>query len=159
MKKKLLSLILIFLFSSTVFSAVEDFTTYTEVDENADITVTSTKADVSTMRRDALSYVVSDKGAGHFTTFEHDFTMWWNVGSTYHEVIIQWAVTNQSAPTETSMYGASDGIYILVYQGNYEIILRDESVGDSDETGGDNGLNKVRYISAVRTGSTTNLYI
>lgn len=52
----------------------EDFTTYTEVDEDSDITVTPSKCDVDTLRRDALSYVRDDNGAAHFGDIEHSCT-------------------------------------------------------------------------------------
>lgn len=46
--------------------ALEDFTTYDETDENADITVTANNLSVDSMVRGADSFVSSDKGIDHF---------------------------------------------------------------------------------------------
>ena len=56
--------------------AVEDFTTYTEVDPNSRITVTSTRVTAAGIARDEAAYVYKDKGAAFFSgNFIHDFTM------------------------------------------------------------------------------------
>ncbi len=49
----------------------EDFTTYTEVDEQNDITITQYKIEWDSMRRDADSYVYKDMGVNYFADFEH----------------------------------------------------------------------------------------
>lgn len=51
--------------------ALEDFTTYTEVDSAGDITVTANKIAVYEMHRDANSYVHYDKGVSYFGNFIH----------------------------------------------------------------------------------------
>ena len=52
--------------------AVEDFTTYTKVDPNSDITITSSKVAFDTLLRSAIAYVTSDKGVNFFDgDFEH----------------------------------------------------------------------------------------
>ena len=55
--------------------ANEDFTTYTEVDDADDITVTSSKVTATSMQLLVFSYVSDDKGINHFAgDFEHKFT-------------------------------------------------------------------------------------
>ena len=46
--------------------AVEDFTTYTEVDPNSRITVSSTKVTWASVQRDEDAYVYKDKGVNYF---------------------------------------------------------------------------------------------
>jgi hypothetical protein len=54
--------------------ATEDFTTYTEVDPNTHITVSSSIVSCETLCNED-AYVYDDKDAGHFTNFEHLFKM------------------------------------------------------------------------------------
>jgi len=55
--------------------AIEDFTTYTEVDEGADISVAAAKINYTELPRNVTSYVYKDKGAGYFSgDFEHKFS-------------------------------------------------------------------------------------
>ncbi len=54
--------------------AVEDYSTYTEEDPNADLSVSAGLITVDTIRRDAKAWVVKDFGAGFFTTpLKHNF--------------------------------------------------------------------------------------
>lgn len=50
-----------------VFADYEDYTTYTEVDEDGDIDINSTWVNTTSMRRDADSYVYKDYGEDYFT--------------------------------------------------------------------------------------------
>jgi hypothetical protein len=54
-----------------VVDPYEDYTTYTEVDPSSDLTVAANTITVSTLRRDAATYVYADKGAAHFGNFTH----------------------------------------------------------------------------------------
>jgi len=60
---------------------LENFTTYNEVDGDGDFTITSSKIDVVTMDRGAVSYVSKDFGASHFGDFEHLFEFFANSSS------------------------------------------------------------------------------
>jgi hypothetical protein len=52
--------------------AYEDFTTYTEVDSGDDIDVTASRITFTTITENAVSWVVKDKEANHFSTdFSH----------------------------------------------------------------------------------------
>lgn len=51
----------------------QDFTTYTEVDPNSDITVTTNKIDVSSMSRNVDAYVYRDFGADYFDEIDWNF--------------------------------------------------------------------------------------
>lgn len=50
---------------------LEDFTTYTEVDNGGDLTVTANKVVVDTQLRNVDNHVSKDAGAGHYGDFEH----------------------------------------------------------------------------------------
>lgn len=57
--------------------AVEDFTTYTEVDPSSHATVTASKITVAGVTRNEDTYVYDDKGAGHFSgDFVHPLTVY-----------------------------------------------------------------------------------
>lgn len=52
--------------------AVEDFTTYTEVDPNTRVTVTATRVTATAITANEDAYVYKDKGVAHFSgNFEH----------------------------------------------------------------------------------------
>lgn len=55
--------------------AVEDFTTYTEVDGDSTLTVISTRITGTAQDCTTTSYVYDDKGASHFGDFEHLITV------------------------------------------------------------------------------------
>lgn len=78
--KKYLIFLLIFLIVITVFAVTYvDFTTYTEVDAAADITVTASKVNLTTVdTRKTESYVYKDYTAGYFSS---DFTQWLTIHS------------------------------------------------------------------------------
>jgi len=117
----------------TLSEMAEDFTTYTEVDEDGDITVTATKCDVDTMRRDALSYVRKDKGAGHFTDFEHLVTCRCTAGDNGANCGI-WALSNGSN-TVAQMITNTEGLSCVFYHGAaaaLALILVDRNSGNSD---------------------------
>lgn len=91
----------------------EDFSTYTEVDEDGDITVTPSKCDVASIRRDALSYVRDDKGANHFTDFEHLVTIYNALGPISYPSCGLWALSNGSS-TIQAMLDADEGLVLWI---------------------------------------------
>ena len=60
--------------------AIENFTTYTEVDPNNKLTVTSTKITAVDLDRDEDAYVYKDFGANNFSRLDVDFE--WRIEST-----------------------------------------------------------------------------
>lgn len=76
--------------------AIEDFTTFTEVDPNSKITVTASRVTWAALHRDEDAYVYKDKTAGYFAgNFEHQFTLR-ITGMTNQGIAINgvWALTN-----------------------------------------------------------------
>jgi len=134
----------------------ENFTTYTEVDEDGDITVTDTKVTVSSMRRDALSYVRKDYGAGFFDNFEHNIEILIDsVGGGGLALVGTWAVSNGSSSIQ-DMDTNNEGIVVYVYKpttGSQRIYLRDYTNNNYD-----NYVcleDKIYYLTIERSGTTT----
>jgi hypothetical protein len=74
--------------------AIEDLTTYTEVDPNSKITVTAPKSAWAALPRNADAYVYKDKGAAHFGgNFEHLIDI--NVSSAQQDgFVVCWTLAN-----------------------------------------------------------------
>lgn len=75
-------------FAASVQAATEDLTTYDETDSASDITVTATKADVSTMARTAVSCVDYDFGSSYFGDFDIDFEFY--IDAAVHSTNASW---------------------------------------------------------------------
>lgn len=73
--------------------AVEDFTTYTEVDPNSHIDLVGTNHIDCTVRKNEDAYLYKDKGVGHFTDFEHLIDLKMNVVPAGSQAGC-WALTN-----------------------------------------------------------------
>jgi len=112
---------------------LENFTTYTEVDEDSDITITANKIAVDTIRRDAISYVRKDRGVGHFGDFEHLIKGTCISANEYHNTGF-WALTN-GYTTIKQMTTNSSGISLSFRTGDEEtnqIYLSDYTVEGTD---------------------------
>jgi len=135
--------------------AVEDFTTYTEVDPNDHITVTASKVTWTNLNRDEDAYVYKDMGVDHFDgDFEHLLEMQLDsTGGSYNIPALVWGVSNDiddieswtsgllcrqalnaNDPTERCAIdekegGVSDQVSIAASTPYYLKIKRDESAG------------------------------
>lgn len=79
----------------------EEYSEYTEVDEDSDITVTSSDITVDTMQKEAVSYVYKDMGAGHFSgDFEHLVDFKWTAQSDMDSFMGVWMVADGIGATE-----------------------------------------------------------
>jgi len=154
--------------------AIEDFTTYTEVDEAADITVAAAKIDFSTITQTVSSYVYKDMGVGHFSgDFEHRFTfkITADVGSyPYVELYMLANAINNAYALEVAdasfvkievVGGTYDRLYLYIYE-NGVSVDSDNYVGNlkgteyfaritRDDDGGP--TNKGRYTFVLATGN------
>jgi len=133
--------------------AIEDYTEYTEVDENDDITVTSNNLTVSTMRRDALSYVRADKGADHFGDFEHLLEFKYTYADTSAHISI-WALSNlynTIYDRNTNNEGMSLNFYSSA--GQERLQLRDEGNENFDHWQGPT-INTWYWLTIKRDGTT-----
>lgn len=74
---------------------MEDFTTYTEVDVGADITVTSTKIDSVANATQDNNYVYKDMTASHFSgNYSHDFEYYLNSSTSAGQRGNVWGMAN-----------------------------------------------------------------
>ena len=136
--------------------AYEDFTQYVEVDEDGDITVTATKCSVSTMRRDALSYVRADKGVDHFGDFEHLVTVYGS-GANAEAACGFWMLSN-GANTLQEGYVGNVGIAILLYKTTtYQLTAYDFSNDNSDYY--DISIDTAYYLTIERSGTALTVKI
>lgn len=134
--------------------AIEDFTTYTEVDQHGDITVTAPKCEVNTMRRDATSWVCKDRGASHFGNFDHLITARL-IASDLEAMSGIWGLSNGDHTYEDKGV-ANSGLMAYfdraVATGNYRLIMYDFSVPDYDIY--QVALNTTYYLTISRSATT-----
>jgi hypothetical protein len=134
--------------------AVENFSTYTEVDSASDITVTATKIDVSSMRRDADSGVYNTIGAGHFGDFEHLITLYITATPDYGAYAGFWAVTNGQY-TAQDMTDATTGMLCYLFENGGDA----EELYITDNTNTNNDVMTINpgasyYLTIARSGTT-----
>ncbi len=133
--------------------AVEDFTTYTEVDPAGDITVTATRCDVVTMEAGVEAYVRKDKGAAFFGEFEHRVTAHIGTGDPYG-MWCPWGLSNGSS-TYVAMGAADEGVMAFLYRtslGEYKIYLVDFTNDNAEAWLA--AANTTYYLTIERSGTT-----
>lgn len=99
-----------------------DYTTGTEVDAPAKLTITSSKATFTSLDRDDESYHYLDYGADFFeTTFSHDFE--WQVDSAVNASLASlWSLANTTDDSFGIPTASGDLLYIL--QGQLSSVVR-----------------------------------
>lgn len=165
MNKILYSILTILFITSIAYGAVENFSTYTEVDSAGDITVTSSKCDVSSMRRDANSSVYKDFSAGYFGQFTHYVTSYLNeIVSPINQntgVVGFYHISNTSAATYQDIDDANVGLigywrYVDVPE-TFIIAFRQSSDSSLDEYNAAEAT--VYYLTIQRTADANTLKI
>ena len=138
--------------------ATENFTTYTEVEEVADIfSVAAGKIDFSNVPLDETSYVYKDFSAGHFGDFEHKVTVYLsdvNEGSS-----TSLCGLGQSNELTVFPLHTGDGLSTNI-RGQDSVSLRDIRILEID--GGSEGasdlgvilVNTIYYLTISRSGTT-----
>jgi len=144
--------------------AIEDFTTYTEVDSGGDITVTASKIDVSSMQKQATSYVYKDYGAGYFdTSLEHDVDI--TIASASAGAWGGYWAVNNTAETMVQMDTNNRGIAGFLYRFtgaplNYGLYIRAfDNANDSDNMQIGLAVPYERYLTIKRIGTTVTVDI
>ena len=92
--------------------AIEDFTTYIEVDSGSSLTVTSSTITGSTVTRTEDALVYKDKGVNHF---DGDFTHLIDLNTSSvasFALAVSWALTNDIDDLKALLDGNKDFIYI-----------------------------------------------
>lgn len=147
--------------------ALEDFTTYDEVDSGGDITVAANSLTVSSIRRDAVSYVAKDKGAGHFTDFIHHFKFTISAIDTSYQAypsVVMWALANGEY-TNQDMADNTDGIsvgwatYVNGALTEYRIAFDDYSGNHHAYVAIPDAIPWTKYFTVKRTENSIYVYI
>ena len=118
--------------------AIENLTTYTEVDSGSDITITAPSASFDTMFQNANSYVYKDFGAGNFGDFEIEFEAEiisaTSDGGGNNGAVVLCCVSNQVG-TWPVWDSNSDGLFIDTYylSTQYHTRIYDQSNNNNDE--------------------------
>jgi len=137
-------------FMGTGMPTYEDFTTYTEVDEDSDITVTQFEIDCVTMRRDAVSYVRKDFGASYFGDFEVEFGVY--LGLCNGSGLVTCFALSNGANTFQQRLDSNDGLDVtyqdVQFPQNRIIVTEYEAGVNQDYYNTDFSL--WRYITASR---------
>lgn len=132
--------------------AVEDFTTYTETDPGAGLSVTATKITATSAANSENHHVTKDAGAGHFGNFTHlvTFREDSNTGTTYFGIE---ALANVSGNLETINSNGS-GIQ-LAYQSESGNTLYLSDVGTLNEDFSSTiSAATTYYLTFSRSGTT-----
>lgn len=138
--------------------AIEDFTTYTEVDTSSTITITSTKIDVAAIPESDDDFVYSDKTADHFDgDFTHQVEVYLNstTANGIHASI--WALSNSITAVSTDI---GTGISCRAYDEG-ELRLTASHSGAQDVVTG-LSLNTLYYLEIERdeaVGTYGTLYV
>ncbi len=139
------------------FAATEDFTAYTEVDSDSDITVTSSKIDVSSMRKSANSSVYKDYTASYFGEFSHNIDAYITSCSVQYCYGGIWNVSNTAAATYADQSSGIDGYGLAVRRvsSTYEFYFyKHEGSSDSDTSSIGLSLSTSYYLTIARDDST-----
>ncbi|GAH36990.1 unnamed protein product [marine sediment metagenome] len=106
--------------------AVENFTTYTELDDNNRIEKTSTRVTWASMTRDETAYVSKDFEDGYF---DRDFGFLLTVNTTainYTTIIlgVHWAVANLLDSLSDLKVADGDELYLSIAEGSGGVAIQ-----------------------------------
>jgi len=150
----------------------EDFTTYTEVDPNNKITITSTKVSWASYNNAEEAYVYKDYGVDHFDgDFTHQFICQY-ANVTGEPIIARWLLANAIDDYWDLFDANEDSMDFISVTGEWQLEIMEsgsqsydhESFGsspgtdyyvtiDRDDDGGANGTGQL--TAEIRTGSHT----
>lgn len=92
--------------------AIEDFTTYEEVDPASDLTIETNKITYDSVRNDELCYVRKDMGVDHFGDFEHQVDVTVTATPVSGGYFAVWGLS-QAATSIHGMSGAAEGLTVF----------------------------------------------
>jgi len=142
--------------------AIENLTTYTEVDSAGDITVSTSAATFDTMALNAISYVWKDHGVDYFGAFEVQFEFEITNTSTTGAQSLLFALTN-TVGTIQDLDDSNDNIFFDVYYNGSDIqgfIRSDGSVLDTLTVSAGSSITSKVYATVYRLSDqfTVELY-
>jgi len=143
MKQKLaralvLSLAVIALLSPLALAAIEDFTTWTEVDPGSDITVAADSVSWADIRHDYTEYVIEDHGTDNITSsLSIDFEMSMGSSSTAGGEAAHFGVADAlSSIYDMDISNSENGIFVVSWQVSSPSPYYRAHIIEIDETGG-----------------------
>lgn len=98
--------------------AVEDFTTYTEVDPNNHIALQGTNHIDATVTRNEDAYLYKDKGNNHFGDFEHKIDIRIPSAAAADSWIAHWVLNNNVDDIYGNRTAGKTQIYTASYRGS-----------------------------------------
>lgn len=134
--------------------AIEDFTTYTEVDADGDITVAAGSVTIATMDRWGVSYVYRQYADNTFGNFVHLVDVNWTAATGDAAQIAYWQVTNSSYTVQDAydnLEGLLGGLY-RASSSDYRITIRNSADGTVDYASYASAPGQ-RYLRLQRSGS------
>ena len=140
--------------SSTSYEPYENLLTYTEVDSADDITIVPLKCTFTTMRRDAVSYVYYDYGAGYFGNFKIELEVKIDAGTQWGSALL--CGVSNTLGTFQDMFDAVDGLLFWAYNNNNSLQFQ---MSDRENLPGlvcvDYGTSSnLLYVTFERAGTT-----
>jgi hypothetical protein len=134
---------------------IEDFSTYTEVDPNNKLSVTSSTVSATWINEGDTAYVRDSKGAGHFKDFAHLFEAYMNDQGAGYFYFCPWAISNGSS-TWSAMGTADEGI--AVYNQSFNSVYCrwacQDFTNDNSDYGNLQTLDTLYYAKVERNGTT-----
>jgi hypothetical protein len=152
--KKLIPIILIAVFLAFPVLAVEDFTTYTEVDPNSRISKTATRTTFTALTRDEDAYVYYDYTANHFAgDFEHLLTISSDTTSGDLGDAGLWQMTN-ALDDRGGLYSANEPtLFVSAYFGVLQLHEYDSPAADYQSANYSITANTPYYLKIKRDES------
>ncbi len=141
--------------------AIENFTTYTEVDPNGKITVTSSKVSWDNLSRNEEAYVYKSMGSEFFDKdFTHKFKVYFGYyGGGYTCRAAHWAVADVLDDESGWSLGGANAVSLFQYNYDYRIYLKiyDSGSGTQDSwTGAEPLITYYITITRDRDGGVNN---
>jgi len=139
----------------------EDFTEFTEVDSDGDITITASKMDVDTMSKGADSYTYKSHGASHFGDFDHLLDVYTGNEGTegYGNRAGCWAVVDNPGNYSDAKYTHHEGIYVWVVHPDASRIFTLIDYSNNEDDSGGISVNTKYYLTISRSNTTATCLI
>lgn len=134
---------------------VQDLTTYTEVDSNSDLTISTSTVDFALMQRDADAHLSYDFGAGYFEDFSIDFE--YEITFSQSDSLAFIGLGNVAGHFQDLLDDAS-GIVCGLDNSAFNLRLYVQSIGSSTDTDNLGGSTEpLTYATFERVGTTLTL--
>lgn len=132
----------------------EDLTSYTEVDPNSRITITSSRVTAASLTRNEDAYVYKSFGVGYFDLIQLNFSFLIG-GLTDIDGWIGAGFSNNV----NDISGWSEYLLIYLWASGSGVAVAQIFTEEADDTSSNLSLNTVYYATLARSGDAVSLYI